>query len=223
MPTLHVGGPDHEHPTPEQMDEWRRWMSPPDNEFPAGLGLTVLLGRTDDAAVGITRIEAFTTGFRFTLAVRLRQALPGLGPGGLSMLVGSHGPRVEIPLEERLLLGIEYSDGRRASTLRDQMPAPGAMADRPRLVLAQHGGSAGEHSVDHTYWVAPLPPEGPVTFVLAWPAFGMPESGTVLDGAAIRAAADRSQILWPPQPAAERREPPPPPRPSSGWFAEPPA
>jgi hypothetical protein len=220
----HRGGTADEPPTPEQMEQWRQRMSPPENEFPAGVGLSVLLGRTDDAAVGITQIEAFSMGFRFTLAVRLRQAPPELVHGGLFMLISSgvH-PGIEIPLADRLLLGIEYPDGRRASTVQHmRMPGPGAVADSEQLVLLQQGGGGGEQSVDQTYWVAPLPPEGPVAFVLAWPGFGMPESRTVLDGAAIRAAAARSHILWPPQSAPEPREPPSPPRPSSGWFAEPP-
>jgi hypothetical protein len=126
-------------------------------------------------------------------------------------------------LADRVLLGLEYPNGHRASTLQDmQMPGPGAVAGGQQLVLVQQGGGGGEQSVDQTYWVSPLPPEGPVTFVLAWPAFGIPESRTVLDSAAIRAAADRSQLLWPPQPAIEPPEPPSPPRPSSRWFAEPP-
>jgi hypothetical protein len=219
----HRGGPA-EPPTPEQIQQWQRRMSPPENEFPAVVGLTVLLGHTNDAAVGITEIEAYSTGFQFTLAVRLRQARPELVHGRLFMLVSSHvHPGIEIPLADRLLLGLEYPDGHRASTLQDiRMLGPNAMPDSPELVLVQHRGGGGEQSVDQTYWVSPLPPEGPVTFVLAWPAFGMPESRTVLDGAAIRAAAGRSQLLWPPQPAMEPPEPPPAPRPSSGWFAEPP-
>ncbi|OLE27746.1 MAG: hypothetical protein AUG49_04360 [Catenulispora sp. 13_1_20CM_3_70_7] len=60
-------------------------MSPPENEFPAGVGLTVLLGRTDEAAVGLTQIEAYSTGFRFTLAVRLRGPGPDLVRGRLFM------------------------------------------------------------------------------------------------------------------------------------------
>ena len=64
------GGSPGEPPTPEQLEQWRRRMSPPEYEFPAGVGLTVLLGRTDDAAVGLTNVEAFSTGFRFALAVR---------------------------------------------------------------------------------------------------------------------------------------------------------
>ena len=198
-------------------------MSPPENEFPAAVGNSFLLGRTDDAAVGITQIAAFSTGFQFTLAVRLRQVRPELAHGRLFMLISSHAhPGVEISLEDRLLLGLEYADGQRASTLQDiRMLGPTAMPGDEQLVLVQQGGGGGENNVEQTYWVAPLPPEGPVTFVLAWPAFGMPESRTVLDGAAIRAAADRSQRLWAPQPAVEAPEPPSRPRPSSGWFADP--
>jgi hypothetical protein len=206
------------------MEQWYRLTSPPENEFPVGVGLTVLLGQTNDAAVGITQIEAFSTGFKFSLAVRLRQARPELVRGGLFMLISAHvRPGIEIPLENRLLLGLEYSNGHRASTLQDmRMLGPGAVAGGQQLVLVQQGGGGGEQSVDQTYWVSPLPPQGPVTFVLSWPAFGIPESRTVLDGAAIRVAADRSQLLWPPQPATESPQPPSPPRPSSGWFAEPP-
>ena len=113
-------GPADEPPTPEQVQEWQRLMSPPENELPGGVGLSVLLGRTDDAAVGITQIEAFSTGFQFTLAVRLRRARPEFFHGGLFTLISAHGhPGVNIPLADRPLLGVEYADGRRASTLHD--------------------------------------------------------------------------------------------------------
>jgi hypothetical protein len=225
----HRGRSADDPPTPEQLRQWRRRMSAPENEFPAGVGFTALLGRTDDAAVGITQLEAFSTGFQFTLAVRVRRVRPELARGGLFMLVSSHvRPGVEVPLEQRLLLGLEYPDGRRASTLQDmRMLGLASLPDAEqsgaeRLVLVQAGGGGGERSVDQTYWASPLPPEGPVTVVLSWPAFGMAESRTVIDGAAIRAAAGRSQRLWTPQPDTERAAPPSPPRPSSGWFAEPP-
>lgn len=215
------GGSAGDPPTPEQLEQWHRRMSSPENEFPGSVGLSVLLGRTDDAAVGLTHLEAFSAGFRFTLAVRVRQPRPQFARGGLHMLISPHVAQgVDVRLEDRLLLGIEYSDGRRASTLTDmRMRGPGAMSDTEQLVLVRQGGGGGAHSVDQSYWVTPLPPEGPVTVVLAWPGFGMPESRTTVDSAAILAAASRSQRLWPPQSATEPPEPPPAPRPSSGWFA----
>jgi hypothetical protein len=220
----HHAGSAEEPPTPEQVEQWRRKMSPPENEFPASVGLSVLLGRSDEVAVGLTDVGAFSTGFRFTLTVRVRQLRQRLVRGGLFMLISSHThPGIEVPLPDRLLLGIEYPDGRRASTLTDmRMPGPGTQPDSEQLVLVQQGGGGGDRSVDQSYWVAPLPPSGPVNVVLAWPGFGIPESRTVLDAAAIRAAAARSQLLWPPQPAIEPPQPPQPSRPDSGWFAEPP-
>jgi hypothetical protein len=220
----HRGRSSDEPPTPEQLERWRRLMTPPENEFPAAVGLSVLLGRTDDTAVGFTQVQAFSTGFEFTLAVRVRQLQPKFARGGLHMLISSHvHPGVEIPLEDRLLLGIEYPDGRRASTLTDmRFQGPTAMPDSEQLVLVQHGGGGGERSVDQSYWVTPLPPEEPINVVLAWPGFGIQETRTQVDGAAIRAAAANSQQLWTPQPRMEPQQPPPPPRPSSGWFADPP-
>jgi hypothetical protein len=199
-------------------------MFPPENEFPASVGLSVLLSHSNDAAVGLTQLEAFSTGFRFTLTVRVRQPRPQLVRGGLLTLIGSHmHPGIEVPLQDRLLLGIEYPDGRRASTLTDmRMQGPGTQPDSEQLVLVQQAGAGDDLSVDQSYWVAPLPPAGPVNVVIAWPGFGIRESRTVLDAAAIHAAAAHSQTLWPPQPASEPAQLPQPPRPDSGWFAEPP-
>jgi len=218
MHTSSGSEPDRERLTDEMIHAWRERMEPPENEFPAGAALTVLLGHADDVAVGITRADVFTTGFRFTLAVRLRRPLPELAHGGLHMLVGGHpGHGVEIPLERLLLLGIEYANGDRASTLRN--PHIGLGDTDRRLVLRQGGGSSGDRTMDHTFWVSPLPPDGPVTFVMAWPAFGVTESRAVVDSAPIRAAAGQALTLWPPQPTPEPEPPAQLPRPATGWFA----
>jgi hypothetical protein len=209
--------------TPDQLERWQRRMSPPENEFPAGLGITVLLASTDDVAVGLSQVDAFSTGFRFNLAVRVRQIPRGLIQGDLFMHIAAHVPDLDIPVENRLLVGIEYSDGRRASTLGDTWVFnPDAERASDNLVLVPQGGGGSELAVDQGFWVAPLPPAGPVTVVVAWPGFGVEETHTVLAGGALRAAAANSQTLWPPQSAAEPPQPPPPRRPTSGWFAGPP-
>jgi hypothetical protein len=223
MWTSHRGDPDRPPPTPEQIERWRRRTQAPDNELPGGAAIDTLLGRTEDAAVGITQLEAFSTGFRFTIAVRVRRLPPGLAHGGLFMLISGHGRTgVDVPLENRLLLGVEYANGDRASNLEDmRLPGQETEDDERRLILSHHGGGGGDLTVDQSYWVSPLPPEGPVTFVLSWPGFGMPESRTEIDSAPIRAAAAQSVQLWPEQPGYEPPEPPPPPRPSTGWFSYP--
>ncbi|GAA0560930.1 hypothetical protein GCM10010172_50170 [Paractinoplanes ferrugineus] len=203
-------------PTPEEIERWQRRTSAPDNELPGAAGVLLLLGHTDDAAVAVTQVEGFSTGWRFTLAVRLRRPRPG---PHLHMLLSRRAHLgLEIPVQDRLLLGLEYPDGRRASTLRDE--PMGRPDDGAELVFRQQSGSGDDRSHDQSYWVSPLPPPGPVTFVLAWPSAGLPETRTGVDGAAIRAAAGQARELWAPQPPEEHLEPPAPARPADGWFAE---
>jgi hypothetical protein len=56
---------------------------------------------------------------------------------------------------------------------------------------------------DGDFWVHPLPPQGPVTLVVAWPKYDIPETATELDGAAIRDAAGPTVVLWPEDPDYE--------------------
>ena len=62
MWTGFLAGSAEDPPTPEQLEQWQTLMSPPENEFPAGVGTTVLLSRTDDAAVGIPLGELVRVG-----------------------------------------------------------------------------------------------------------------------------------------------------------------
>jgi hypothetical protein len=59
--------------------------------------------------------------------------------------------------------------------------------------------------VDGDCWVHPLPPEGPVTFVVSWLLYGVPETRAELNGLAIREASGRALILWPDEPDDEPR------------------
>ena len=69
--------------------------------------------------------------------------------------------------------------------------------------MLQNGGGGSDRSWDGNLWVHPLPPEGPVTFVVSWLEQGVAETGVELDGAAIREAARRAVILWPDDPEFE--------------------
>src|SRR4051794_30778510 len=142
MWSSHRGGTGRDRPTPEEIARWRRRHEAPDNEIPAGVGAAALLGRTEEAAVGITQLEAFSAGFRFTLAVRLRRPRAGLPRGGLHLLIGAHFRHdADIPPADRLLLGVEYADGGRASTLTETgFPGPAAEDDRQLILAAQSGG-----------------------------------------------------------------------------------
>jgi hypothetical protein len=109
-----------------------------------------------------------------------------------------------------LRLGVMYADDRRASATGGH-PWPQDDADAGRLVLLQNGGGGSDRRWDGDFWVYPLPPEGPVTFVASWLRHGVAETRVELDGAAIREAARRAVILWPEEPESE---------PGSAWRSQ---
>jgi hypothetical protein len=128
----------------------------------------------------------------------------------LNGLVWEHGPSAG-----RFLLGVELADGRRATGLGPPQGSDG-------VVFTSGGGSGGQASVQQTWWLHPLPPEGPLRFIVRSPELGIEESSVVLDGAAIRRAAEDVLVLWPWTPPPEFGEPEapgPPDIPADSWFA----
>jgi hypothetical protein len=195
-------------PDGEPDDDALRRMRAPENELPVALPQNVLLGRTDDVVVALLGMHVFSTGLAFDLAVRVR---PGsLSGTELHEVLWQPGPGAP-----PLLLGLELADGTRV----DDVGEPGRGGD---VVFIQGSGSGSEYSVDHSWWLSPLPPAGPLAVVVWCPVLGLPETSTVLDGAAIRAAADGAVELWPWEPPRRRgpeRPPSPPDIPDDSWFA----
>lgn len=58
----------------------------------------------------------------------------------------------------------------------------------PPLNLTRQGGTAGSWN----YWLWPLPPPGPLTFVCAWPSQGLLPTKAEIDAAPLREAASRA-------------------------------
>jgi hypothetical protein len=196
-------------PSPEDFHSW----SAPENEIPVALPLNTVLARTDDVAVALQHLSVYTTGVALQLVVRMRPEAAVATSQDLNELVWGHGPS-----GGRFLLGVELADGRRATGLGP----PGGSGG---VVFTSGGGSGGQASVEQSWWLHPLPPEGPLRFVVRSPELGIEETSVVLDGTAIRRAADDVVVLWPwapPPEASEPRPPDPPDLPADSWFAGPP-
>lgn len=176
---------------------------PPDNEVPAVLAIEKVLGATEDVAFFLAGMRVYSTGVEFEVEARLR---PGARIGDEDRIwevLSGHRSR------ERVLLGVEFADGRRGSNLG---------AGEVRLCSTRSGGSTG--SAEATYFCAPLPPPGELRFYCALPVAGIAETVTVLDAGLILEAAGRVRELWPWEPERpERHRPAPPAVPGGGWFA----
>lgn len=194
---------------PERQEAWRLRQRP-DNEVPGSVGQEVLLVRTDEVAVFVSSMRAYRNGVDFTLEVRARH---GVVDGSHDVGDGLHGT-----IDDQVLFGVEFSDGRSCTLHAGRAGARSVTSDDP--VLRCGGGGAGTRTADMDLFLSPLPPPGDLRFVCAWPVRGIPESTVVVPAEQILRAAGRAQELWPWEP-----EPEPfyrsvrPPVPEGGWFA----
>ena len=163
------------------------WLGAPENELGVSLPIRVPLARTDRLAVLVDQVVAYSIGFTFRLSVRSHPDHP----------VSEHGLHGLFPHPDgdmrKLLVGVEFADGRKATNLAfPQLEQP---VEGP--VLIGGGGGGGGGRFDFGFWVWPLPPDGPLTFVCRWSAEGVEQTRAEIDAGSIGAAALLSELLWP--------------------------
>jgi hypothetical protein len=174
----------------------------PETVIPGSVPAELLLVRAEAVAVAVGSLRAYPNGFEFTLHVRLRPEDEEYSHGMSDPFDWHAAGRRETTRGRALRLGILYADGRRAATTsRRPMHPEGTEAGE--LVLQQGGSSGSDRRWDGDFWVYPLPPDGAVTFIASWLAYGVTETRAQIAGSAIRAAASRAIELWPDDPDYE--------------------
>ncbi|MGZ4324680.1 MAG: hypothetical protein ACXVV5_21730 [Solirubrobacteraceae bacterium] len=185
-------------PSPEPQVDVRQppWFGAPRGILPGVVPVELLVARSEKAAVCITRLAAYLTGFEFDV---LTIAAPGHAELDLDpMLFGPYHHRARRPSGELpadlLRIGVQFADGTKVTNTGgvgyDQNPPPGP-------VMFPGGGGGGDGQWRQTEWVWPLPPSGPLTFVCEWPAAEIPLSRANLDAQIILDAAGRAQTIFP--------------------------
>jgi hypothetical protein len=160
--------------------------------MPGSVGVDLILGRTGEVVLTVGAIRAYRNGFQFTVTGLVRAASVS-DRGGM-------GWRVRVDVESGPLItefcqvGVEFSNGLSAANRHWHPPASGSVPTG-LLLVALAGGGAG-HRFEVDYWVWPLPPPGPVTFVCGWPTHSLAETRTAIDAGAILDAAARCVEFW---------------------------
>lgn len=178
------------------------WSGPPQNALGGVVALELLLARSDRAAVVVASATAYPAGVEFTVDVR---HLPEEEADSAAKWRGPpwhypYGEGGELP-DELLRLGVEFADGAKVTTLRPGLPSPdvwraGAAEPPSGPVLIAQGGSGSTGRWTQTFWLWPLPPDGPLSFVCEWPAADIGLSRANVERTLLRDAASRSQTLW---------------------------
>jgi hypothetical protein len=180
-------------PTPPEEHAQPVWMGPPDNVLGAPFPLSILLARTHSVAVQVHTGLAYPSGIEFSLQVIQRERTRDrLGGPIHAWHMSRHGGELE---PDVLRFGIELADGRKATVFD---PHPFAGDDVPAgPVLMQRGGGGGDRRYDMRFWLWPLPPAGPLAFVVEWPAEEVELTRREVDAAELIEAATRAEELWP--------------------------
>lgn len=164
------------------------WDRPSEGTLPATLSLDAVLQQDDGIVVAVPHVDVFPNGFRINLLMLLdphRSAdLRALHRGPTMM------PRVGVRFADGRVGGRSAMPGMHHNLPKDELGVP----TQPYVGFA--GGGGGGSGWTLSIWVYPLPPDGPLEIFVALPSPATQESSTVLDGSAVRAAAQRARVIW---------------------------
>jgi hypothetical protein len=179
----------------------------PPNELGADVDAHPVLLRSADAVVWMDRVRVFTNGVELGFECRRRQHPQGMDQRTYGMI--------------QLLVGVEFSDGRRGSSIRNPMSRPLGPAPGPDdLTVMQVSGHSSGIEAGWTYFVTPVPPAGAVKVVVGAPDLDLGEETVVLDAAELQRALTHVEVLWewPAEPNFAEQAPPRPAVIEGGWF-----
>lgn len=182
------------------------FLRPPDDWLGAVLPVDLTVGADTNAVVAITHLTVYPVGFSFHLTALTREDPGVICEQALSRSRLEGKDREEIYLH----LGVEFSDGRRASDpttwisthggLTGHMTMPKQLPPDPRseVFLSASGHEANDREFSGSAWIWPLPPAGPLAFLCGWPAAGIERASTVIDADRLLEAVDGAEPLWEP-------------------------
>jgi hypothetical protein len=179
----------------------RPWHGPPNRVIGRTVALNLVLGQSDKAVIWIPSVTAYPYLFEFEVEIRHQ-----LDDEGFWDLFGLHYQRrrsrsADGELDPEVLrLGIQLSDGRKATNLNPGYPFPDPNDPNTPpagpILGGGGGGGGGDAGWNYRYWVWPLPPAGPFAFVCEWPFAEIPETRTEIDSALLRDAAADAITVW---------------------------
>ena len=176
----------HKPPPPRPALQRRvpRPWDPPQTEFPGIVPINTLqFDRSEQAAIAITGMSAYSNGFEFVVTALIHPGAPGFDaetPDGRMFTLKPY------------QISLQLSDWRTVTSDR-----PHSDSEPTGPILRPRGGGGTSHYQHSRLWAWPLPPSGPLEFICHWPTLGTGETRVTLDAQLVLDAARRSIRLWP--------------------------
>jgi hypothetical protein len=191
---------------PEDEEDYRapEWCEAPEDMVAGVVPFELLLARSREAAVYLTRVAAYPAGFEFDVELVTRK--PGAVHDAFDLIHRDWGTPGEPLPPELVRIGIEYADGRRTTSFGEMIDGtsstltaadPSEQPDPASDIRMTAGGGGGSpRHTTRSYWVWPLPPEGLLRFVVEWPVYDIGETSVEIDSSSIRDASQRAVSVW---------------------------
>jgi hypothetical protein len=162
----------------------RPW-DPPETEFPAIVPIrTLQFDRSEQTAIAITGISAYSNGFEIFVTRLIRPDAAGFDEDPVP------GASRSMPAERQSFqISLQLSDGRMIPSGR-----PPDDAEPTGPILRSRGGGGTSHYLLLRWWAWPLPPNGPLEFICQ---LGTGETRVGIDAQLILDAAQHSIRVWP--------------------------
>ncbi len=149
---------------------------------------TLLFAPSEQAAIAITGLTAYTAGFEIFMARRIRPGVPGLDEDPTPEMLSRRRAHPLAAPSFSLLL----SDGTKVVSARSR-----GESEPAGPILQSRGGGGSTHSQFFRWWAWPLPPKGRMEFICQWPMYGIAETRVGIDAQLILEAAQHTIQLWP--------------------------
>ncbi len=158
------------------------WQGPVPGSLGGWVPWRIVLGRSSEALVVLRDFEAYPEGLHFSMVTR---SPPGHPVDLMTMGRTDHWPH----------LGVTFAD-QRSTTLGD-LPEVFHRKKAPNGPLLWPGGGGGSPDQWRSdFWLWPLPPPGPLTWVSSWEQRGLPETSVTVDASVLVDAAREAEQLW---------------------------
>jgi hypothetical protein len=188
--------PPPRRPERREFPSRRPWWGTPKNELGAPVPLRLILGHTDRVAVAKVGATAYTTGVSLTVSVRRRESLAA---DDFEDVDEFYDDPFEPPFGH---------PGRRRRRARELAPEIGELfpwvdmdeteeREPTGPVLMAGGGGGGNREWEAEFWLWPVPPPGPLAFVIEWPSEKIELTKREVDAALFIEASRSSEELWP--------------------------
>jgi hypothetical protein len=159
--------------------------------------MELVIARSDQAAVVVSRVSAYPDGFELTVSSYLHRSVKRTRRRRVHhpMMWHDMGEPGEPLPDELLRFGLEWPDGGRVTNL-DPWGHSWPDATEPAHGLESRSGRGSADEYSQEYWAWPLPGPGPLSLVVEWPAFDIVETATSMDGSLLIEAAARAKPVW---------------------------